>query len=342
MSSPRSHSIAFPTMGTVATVSWSGSDASTFSADALSVELQTRAGELESLMSRFIPDSEVSLLGPRWTEVSVDTATVLRAAADYTQITRGYFNPLLAHQMRHWEAVVHEPGTGSSSPFAPTAGASIEQDGPLFRLRDADPGSIDLGAIAKGYATDELRSLLVQMGFTDVLVSLGGSSIAIAGASTKVGITSPWHGWERIGNLTLDSGSMSISADPDTKIQSQARTLSRAPNQQPSSATPDIDGVRLDEYSRPARQRSHVLNPHTREPAMTDLCEVIVCGENGMACEAFSTAYLAMGLDQAMILDVEHPEIATMFFTVDGRMLADPRLKITTVPGLADWLKTQY
>ncbi len=367
MSSPRSHSTAFRAMGTVATAAWSEPAPSAFQADAVAEELRARADELEALMSRFIPESEVSRLDSEWTEVSIDTATVLRAAAHYAEATHGYFNPLLANQMHHWEEVASagssispvddygvDPGAtplsetinlgddsvgavdadgstvpspidphspmplvvGGSIPSAPTTAhpvldsGAVEQDGLRFRLRGSDSGSVDFGAIAKGYAADELRNILIGMGFTDALVSLGGSSIAVAGAPAEVGISSPWHGWDRIGTLTLEFGSMSMSADPDTRI-------------------------------RPGKQRSHVLDPRTGKPALTDLCGVIVCGVDGMACEAFSTAYLAMGLDEALVMDQEHPEIATLFLTVSGRMLADPRLRITTVKGLSAWLDAQ-
>ena len=353
MSSPRTHSTAFRAMGTVATASWSAPETSTLQVDSIKEVLKSRSDELENLMSRFISNSEVAQLGTEWARVSLDTAAVLRAARDYSEITLGYFNPLMGVRMRHWDRVAKNAessgDTGSSRAipdskpsWASSMGElSIEQDGLLFRLKGADSGSVDLGAIAKGYAADELRSSLVGMGLTDVLVSMGDSSIAIAGAPTQVGITSPWHRWERIGTLTLDFGSMSMSADPDTVIQPPERTLSDAVSPQPSRPSLGTAGVPPRKDARPRRQRSHVLNPRTGDPALTDLCGVIVCGVDGMACEAFSTAYLAMGLDAALVMDQEHPEIATMFFTVDGRMLADPRLKITTIPGLAAWLKTQ-
>ncbi len=60
-----------------------------------------------------------------------------------------------------------------------------------------------------------------------------------------------------------------------------------------------------------------------------------------MVCEAFSTAFLAMGLDKALLLDQAHPEFDTIFMTVDGRVLASPRLKINATPGVQDWLAVQ-
>lgn len=80
-----------------------------------------------------------------------------------------------------------------------------------------------------------------------------------------------------------------------------------------------------------------MIDPHTGAPALTDLCGVLVCGEDGMACEAYSTAFLGMGLDAALALDRKHSELATLFMAVDGRVFADPRMHVTTEPGVREW-----
>ena len=49
----------------------------------------------------------------------------------------------------------------------------------------------------------------------------------------------------------------------------------------------------------------------------------------------------AMGLDAALLLDQTQPEIDTIFMTVDGRVLASPRLSIKANPGVQDWLRGQ-
>lgn len=137
---------------------------------------------LEDLLSRFIPDSEVSELGPNWARVSADTASVLRATRRLHTATDGYFDPLLGAHMRYWEAVAARTPTSMPASSAPSPPTIVEAVDGHFRLHGAPAGSVDLGGIAKGYTADELRDALVKMGQKDVMVSFGGSSIAMAGA----------------------------------------------------------------------------------------------------------------------------------------------------------------
>lgn len=313
---PRPHSCTFPTMGTLGRISWSGAVDETELFPAIFARIQ----EIEARLTRFREDSEISQLDGQWRAVGADTEAVLSAAQLHQAGTGGHFSALLGAQMRSWARIAggasgarssESAGTdrARSEPLAPPhpAVGSLEVEGSRCRVIGAPPRAVDLGGIAKGYAADQLRDLAVALGADDVLVSLGTSSMAVAGAPARIGLASPWAGWERAGVLTLARGALAVSADPGTM-----------PGQ--------------------VRQHSHVLDPATGAPAITDLCCVVVCGADGMACEAYSTAFLAMGLDAALELDAAHPELATMFLTVNGRMLASPALGFAARRGLQDWL----
>lgn len=288
-------------MGTVGRVSYSpiGVD--------LRGSLAGRADEIEAQLTRFRDDSEIATLSDEWREVSHDTAAVMRAAQRLQARTGGYFSVLVGGHMRRWTDVAH--GSGYPPDASPVSGV-IDVDGTRCRVVGAEPRSVDLGGIAKGYASDVLRDRAVGMGASDVLVSLGASSHSVAGAPARIALASPWLGWERIGTLMLQSGSLSVSADPGTRI-----------------------GMR--------RQRSHVLDPSNGRPALTDLCGVVVCGPDGMECEAYSTAYLVCGLDGALELHAQRPELKAVFMTVDGRLLASPGLELTVQPGFRSWAEGQ-
>ncbi|MFC7582091.1 FAD:protein FMN transferase [Schaalia naturae] len=288
-------------MGTLGHVSWG--PAGRGEGD-LARRLAGRAAHLEGLLTRFDPASEVSLLDGRWRPVGEDTAAVLSSAQDLCRRTRAGFSALLGARVRAWEGAARGEDAPGADP-GPVRGrieVSADAAGVSARVVGADPRAVDLGGIAKGYAADQLRDLAQASGASDVLVSLGRSSMAVAGAAARVALASPWRGLEAFGTLVLESGSLSVSADPGTRIG-------------------------------PGRQRSHALDPVTGRPAVTDLCGVVVCGEDGMVCEAFSTAYLVCGLDAALAMDREHPELRSIFMTVDGRVLADPALRVAAVPG---------
>ncbi|MGO1591154.1 FAD:protein FMN transferase, partial [Ancrocorticia sp.] len=244
-------------------------------------------------------------------------AAVLGAAKLYEHQTSGWFCALVGAQMREWDQrlAVYANGGEAAAPLSAKAPSTaehgtrgrIELDGQWCRVTDAPARSVDLGGIAKGYAADRLQELARESGASDVLVSLGTSSIAVAGAPAVIGLASPWAGWDRIGSVILESGALAVSADPGMAIGS-------------------------------VRGHTHVLDPWAGVPATTDLCGAVVCGRDGMACEAFSTAYLAMGLEAAMSLDAQHPELDSIFMTIDGRLLASPNLQLRTAPGFQAWL----
>ena len=92
--------------------------------------MRERADRLESLMTRFREDSEISGLTDQWQKVSPDTAAVLGAAKFYEHQTSGWFCALVGAQMRVWDRRVAvyadggeaaavagvTPGTTSTSP----------------------------------------------------------------------------------------------------------------------------------------------------------------------------------------------------------------------------------
>ena len=220
---------------------------------------------------------------------SSDLARVMEASVKFANLTQGAFYPFLGRQMRDWKKLVAERANRE------------------FELSDS---IIDFGGIAKGYAADQVRDLVVSKGGKNVVVSFGSSSISIAGDPVGVGLQSPWEGLEEFGHLLLTHPALSVSADTATRIGSGKRV-------------------------------SHVLDPSTGKPAFTDLVAVLVCTADGMECEAWATAFLVLGLERAMDLDATQQHIDTVFFTADGRVLASPNLQITAHPGVQQWLEAQ-
>ncbi|WP_081675492.1 FAD:protein FMN transferase [Propionimicrobium lymphophilum] len=299
----------FRTMGTLASVSCSYDTAppGVDTGITLKARLQEECRRLELLLSRFIPDSDVSRICANrgdWVSISPETFEVLFAALRLSK-RLDVFNIFMGVQASSWQQLGE-----SGFPRASAAAGRLELRDGQARL-DAPAGTIiDLGAIAKGYAADRLAQIALDAGATSVVSSLGTSSIRVSGRPVKIGVQSPWEGWETFGTLTISDRSLSVSADMGSKITR-------------------------------GRQGSHVLHPQTGAPALTDLVAVLVVGPDGMTCEAYSTAFLAMGLDDAIVLDQQTPQIDCLFMTLDGRFLASPNLDLTAMPGLQTWLRSQ-
>lgn len=241
-------------------------------------------GDIDAALSRFLPTSDVTRLNEargEWLPVSGHFAAVARAAERYRTLTDGVFDTIL--------------GSVSGQPRLRLRRTDGSWQGNL-----APSCRIDFGAIAKGYAADAARALC-QRDATGVLVSLGTSSISLAGApraheAWRIALRSPWVDLsDTLGYLEVPRGSFSMSG---------------------------LDGHRLGSGSVVAR---HIVDPRTGNPVRTDLCGVGVLSADGMLSEALSTACIVLGVEQGLALCRAH-RVEALFLTAWGEVVATPPL----------------
>jgi thiamine biosynthesis lipoprotein len=155
--------------------------------------------DLEAKLSRFREGSDIWRLNRAATgdwPVAPATDAILRAAVRGYHATGGLFDVTLG------------TGTLIRHPTEPR------------RWRVTPGTAVDLGGIAKGYIADAARDRAVELGATSVLVSLGTSSIAVAGPRPgsrpgpwRIGLRRPGGGRaEALGVVELVSGSLSTSS----------------------------------------------------------------------------------------------------------------------------------
>lgn len=257
--------------------------------DAACTEALERAAqrvlELDDKLSVFKPESEIARLnahaGGKPVAVSADTMALLMAGRAYSGETGGAFSmttrPLTALWSLHASC-----GTVPSR-------TEIEQTLPLVNDEDLrlDPKrgtaaltrreqAIDLGGIAKGYAADEVRRILVEHGVTNAIVNLGGT-VFILGDSRVVGIQHPDHCTGiSMGRLALSNQAVVTSGDYERFYE--------------------VDGVRY----------HHILDPNTGYPAKSGLRSVTVTGSCAMELDALSTAIFVRGEREGATLAQKH------------------------------------
>ena len=124
-------------------------------------------------LTRFSPDSELSLLNARigeWRPVSGELASVLQASLDAYAMSGGLVNVAVLPAMT---------AIGYVRPLAQGPGVATQQSEPLAPLREVLElrqggarvmSGIDLGGVAKGWMADRLAEMLGP----DCLVNLGG------------------------------------------------------------------------------------------------------------------------------------------------------------------------
>jgi thiamine biosynthesis lipoprotein len=140
---------------------------------------------LESVLTRFRPDSELSRLNrDRSLDASADLLRVVELALDARERTDGRFDPTVhdAVVAAGYDRTFAELEDGPLAPPRP-GGGDVLVEGERIEL--ADGVRLDLGGIDKGYAAERAAEILGVAG--PCLVNAGGD-IAVRGGAWPVGV----------------------------------------------------------------------------------------------------------------------------------------------------------
>jgi thiamine biosynthesis lipoprotein len=206
-----------------------GCDAEILCADG-SAELaemgEARLRRLESLWSRFLPSSEVSLLNaaPRQIPfvVSDETFGLFQASVRGWELTEGRFDPTLLDEIveagydrTFAEVPALRPQRHIAARVAPRR-LDIDLD-PVARSVTLGTGvSLDAGGIGKGLAADLVSADLIEAGATGGLVNVGGDlrvrSRPGHGEPWTITLEDPHDASIEIGEVTLHDGGIATSS----------------------------------------------------------------------------------------------------------------------------------
>jgi thiamine biosynthesis lipoprotein len=242
---------------------------------------------LEGLLSRFLPDSELSRLnlsgelvvGPELLELA-ELAVAAR------ERTAGRFDPTVHDALaaagydRSFELV----GVGATSvaPAVPArCGGGVTVDRTRSRVA-LEPGyALDLGGIAKGWAADRVLESLLPHG--PALVDAGGD-VAAAGRGWPVGVDTP----EGTITIELRDGALATS------------------------------GIDRRNWLQDGLFRHHLIDPATGLPAEGDLLSVTVAAPTAAEAEVLAKSlFLAATVDRAAA-EAEEQEIPAVLVTRSG------------------------
>lgn len=259
--------------------------------------------DYEKRLSKTIEGSEIYNLnhrkkGERTLTVSESTARVLKKGLEYSALSGGAFDITVEPLSSLWDFTGDEPHV-PDAPLIDEAKArvgyeKVSLDGCNVTFAD-DETTIDLGAIAKGFIADELKSYLKEQGVESAIINLGGNVVCLGGQPGgrpfTIGIQKPYA--ER-------SETIAALQITDLSVVSS--------------------GVYERYFVENGVHYHHILNPKTGYPYDNHLEQVTIISPLSVDGDGLSTTCFALGLEEGMKLLDSMDGIEGIFMTDDGQV----------------------
>ncbi|MCD8120629.1 MAG: FAD:protein FMN transferase [Clostridiales bacterium] len=238
-------------------------------------------------------------------QVDRELIDLLLYAKEEYEVTDGKMNVAMGSVLSIWHEY-RERGTADPERAVLPEPTELEQAAEHMDIADvvideeastvylADEGmSLDLGAVAKGYAAECVAAKLKEAGVTSALLSLGGNVRTIGtkpdGSSWRVGIQNPDAASEMSYIHAVDVNDSSLVT---------SGTYQRYY---------EVDGVRY----------HHIIHPDTRMPWNEYVSVTILCADSGRA-DALSTAVFNMEPDEGLAFVESQEGVEALWVFADG------------------------
>ena len=222
-------------------------------------------------------------------EISEDTRILLGRAREIYLDTGGLFDFTVYPLMELWgfpDRNYHVPSREEIEEVLPLADAGrVRLEGAFLQLGEGQ--QMDLGGIAKGYASGRVMDIFREYGITSGIVSLGGNVQTLGlrpdGKKWRVGIRDPQNArGEILAVLEAEDQAVITSGGYERYFEEDGETY------------------------------IHIVNPGTGYPADGDLASVTVVSEDGTLADALSTALYLMDYEGAFSYWREHRDAFDM------------------------------
>ena len=272
--------------------------------------------EIDRRLSMYDPSSDLSLInrnaGTAPVTPSHMTIEAVSEAMKLHEITGGVFNPLIGPVTRLWKInsaggnVPSQESLDHAVKLADIRNIAVSSDKIFLREKGC---IIDLGGMAKGYASTEISQLLKNKGVKSAIIDLGGNVHAVGakpdGSSWRIGVRNPLQPF----------GTPALVAEVKDCAVITSGNYERYKT---------IDG----------KKYSHFFNPLTGESVNSDLLSVTVISENGSMADGLATAFMITGVDKALeiLRNMDNPP-GVIFITQEG-IIATSNLRSTITQSL--------
>ncbi len=236
---------------------------------------------LNDLLSIGLEDSEISRLNREGSgTLGPDASYLVKRALEIYDSTGGAFDLTVYPLMVLWGFTGGEHHVPSDEELAETlsvVGADrIQFDAQSGKVRLDEGQAIDLGGIAKGYASARIMEIYREHGLRSGLVSLGGNVQCLGakpdGSAWRIGVRNP---------DTVAGGIVAVVAVKDMAVISSG----------------GYERFFVDEETGVTYE--HIMDPKTGRPIQNELAQVTIVTKDGTLGDGLSTALYILGLEAA-------------------------------------------
>lgn len=227
----------------------------------------------------------------------------LRLSQNLSSETKGYFDPSIAPVVQYWGfgADQRRPDQIDSSRISTLLALKglhhirTEESPSSWRVYKHPGQQLDFNAIAQGYTVDHLCGVLKREGYEDFLVDIGGECRAQG--------HKPQSKWWTIGINTPDEKASGDEIMRIITLKNQA--ISTSGNYRRFA---EINGQRV----------VHTIQPFTGMAFPNTLLSASVTHSTCARADAWATALMAMGLEQAKLVAQENSDLGVCLIYSEG------------------------
>lgn len=277
---------------------------------------------INQLMSTYLDDSDISRFNRSestdWFPVELETAHVVQRAIEIHDTIEKAFDIRVATAVERWNfgpnrkafELPSESEIADLNRLLKNGQLSARLESPSIKKSDPEL-KIDLSAIAKGYAVDQVIKILSELGYEHVMVEVGGEVYAMGYRDAK---QQPW----RIGIERPSKGARAIQA----KIPLHNQALATSGNYR-------------NFFMHAGKYYSHTIDPDTSRPVDHFLASATVIAEDCMTADALATAVMVVGAGNGHLL-AEQNQFLLLTIDRDGGFDGDLVVRSTEDFPLAD------
>lgn len=278
--------------------------------------LKDAFAKVEDLAARITvddPGSEIDKInqaaGLEPVKVSPDIYELVKSALDYSESSKGGFDMTIGPITQLWHIGFDDARKPAQSEIDETLKLvdyhKVKLDDEKQTVFLEEKGMrLDLGAIAKGFITDEVAKVLKENDVTTAIIDLGGN-IYVMGDSPK----SAKGSW----NVGIQ--------DPN---QTRNKTVGSLPAKNQSLVT---SGIYERNLTVDGETYHHLFNSKTGYPFVNDIAGVTIISDQSIDGDGLSTAVFSMGVKEGMAYVEGLKNTETIFVTRDDKVYVSSGLK---------------